>query len=385
MIWKQNYSQLTSAQGTSTAHASANRTCSFGSRTELLKPQTSSEALPPVSAQLALLISGYRSPPARLSSGLIPAELPPFLPTESRSRLGDPWGRKRCAAAAVPAPRSAGRKHGAPRHPPFPRPKKERKVTSPGRDWVLRTSSSPPARRTTPGGAAPRGPAAPSCSSVATAGRDAARHLGGDRPLRHSPLAAPARQVPTAARAQRLALAARRLAAGPARTCGPRRSGGGRPAAPRGDGEARGGPTHPMSQSMAGSRRPGWLPRPPRPSHRPLMRPRRAPPQRLAAGPAGAARLRLRSRGGRVPRSDTRALGRPEVNTRRSPRPAGGQPGSGPLPPRPVPGRRPGHAGKCSAAPFFGLSVALIERRNPFHSKRLSVLFPEPQSFIGVY
>jgi len=48
------------------------------------------------------------------------------------------------------------------------------------------------------------------------------------------------------------------------------------------------------------------------------MRPRRAPPQRLAAGPAGAARLRLRSRGGRVPRSDTRALGRPEVNTRRS-------------------------------------------------------------------
>lgn len=39
----------------------------------------------------------------------------------------------RCAAAAVPAPRSAGRKHGAPRHPPFPRPKKERKVTSPGR------------------------------------------------------------------------------------------------------------------------------------------------------------------------------------------------------------------------------------------------------------
>lgn len=170
---------------------------------------------------------------------------------------------------------------------------------------------------------------------MATAGRDAARHLGGDRPLRHSPLAAPARQVPTAARAQRLALAARRLAAGPARTCGPRRSGGGRPAAPRGDGEARGGPTHPMSQSMAGSRRPGWLPRPPRPSHRPLMRPRRAPPQRLAAGPAGAARLRLRSRGGRVPRSDTRALGRPEVNTRRSPRPAGGQPGSGPLPPVP--------------------------------------------------
>lgn len=104
----------------------------------------------------------------------------------------------------------------------------------------------------------------------------------------------------------------------------------------RGDREETGGPTHPMSQSMAGSLRPGWLPRPPRPSHRPLMRPRRAPPQRLAAGPAGAARLRLRSRGGRAPRSDTRALGRPEVNTRRSPRPAGGQPGSGPLP-LPVP------------------------------------------------
>lgn len=113
--------------------------------------------------------------------------------------------------------------------------------------------------------------------------------------------------------------------------------------------------THPMSQSMAGSRRPGRLPwAASSPS---------APAHEVPAGPGGgsvplgAAPLLAagsRPRCGSVPvprrprplRAATRAPGRPEVNTRRWHRPAAANPEAAPSSiccPR-------GHAGKCSPA-----------------------------------